>query len=359
MLIPILPLYLLQDLHADKGTTGVLLSIYVLSALAVRPWSGHLVDTYSRKTVFLVCALIYALVFWGYLWITSLLLFGFWRFIHGFVFGIANTASVTVATDMIPQDRMGAGIGFFGLTNAVPMALGPMFGVMLYEAFGATAVFCAAVALSGAGGLLSLLIPVSGKAPAKKTATKVKLWEKIYLPQGVKVGISLAGTSFTYGIVLNYIAIFAKETAITINVGLFFCLLAVGMVFSRLIAGYFIDKGRTAFVINGGTMLCFISLITLICFPGSAALLATGLIYGLGTGLLMPAYQTLFINMAGPEKRGLANSSFFVAWDGGIGIALFVGGFIAQVSSFTFLYVVGAVLLVLSVAYNGSCSKKG
>lgn len=348
MLIPVLPQYLLEDLHAGKGVTGVLLSIYVLSALAVRPWSGYIVDTYPRKKVFLLCALAYALVFWGYLWITPLLLFGLWRFVHGFVFGMANTASVTVATDMIPPERMGTGVGFFGLTNAVPMAVGPMLGTVIYNSSGAVAVFYTAVALSGASTVLSFFIPVSNKADLEKAPAHTNLFKKIYLPNAAKLGICLAGVGFAYGIVLNYITVFAKEVEITVNVGLFFLLLAIGMVFSRLIAGRFIDKGHISFVIIGGTVLCCISLTILTFFPQSATFLATALLYGLGVGLVMPAYQTVFIKMAGPEQRGLANSSFFIAWDGGIGIALFTGGFIAQLSSFTALYVVGAVLLALS-----------
>lgn len=351
MLIPVLPLYLIDDLGADEATTGVLLSAYVISALAVRPWSGHIVDSYPRKRVFLLCATGYALVFWGYLWITPFLLFGLLRVLHGFAFGMANTASTTLAVDMIPQARMGTGIGFFGLTSAVPMALGPMMGMQLYTNYGATAVFYGSVILAGTGFLLGIFIPAPGSKSVAKTAG-TNFWEKIYLPQAKKSGLSLACVGFSYGLVLNFISIFAKETGIAVNVGLFFCLLAVGMIVSRLFAGRFIDKGQHKEIIILGTLLCALTLVVMLSLHGPTVFLATALLYGMGTGLVMPAYQTLFINMAPPEQRGLANSSFFVAWDSGIGIALFTGGFIAQASSFTVLYFVGAVLLALSAAYS-------
>mgnify|MGYP002513959258 CR=1 FL=1 len=55
LLVPILPIYLDETFDASKSAIGAILSLYALTALMIRPFSGYIVDSFPRKTVLMVC----------------------------------------------------------------------------------------------------------------------------------------------------------------------------------------------------------------------------------------------------------------------------------------------------------------
>lgn len=54
LLTPLLPLYLHDTFGATKDTIGVVLSGYTITALMFRPFSGFLVDAFSRKKMLML-----------------------------------------------------------------------------------------------------------------------------------------------------------------------------------------------------------------------------------------------------------------------------------------------------------------
>ena len=55
LLTPLLPLYLSETFGATKDVIGIVLSGYTVAALIIRPFSGYVVDGFSRKKVLMVC----------------------------------------------------------------------------------------------------------------------------------------------------------------------------------------------------------------------------------------------------------------------------------------------------------------
>ena len=87
LLTPLLPLYLTETFGSTKDMIGLVLSGYTITALIVRPFSGYVVDSFSRKRVLVICLFVYFLCFGGYLAAGSLLLFAIVRTLHGAPFG--------------------------------------------------------------------------------------------------------------------------------------------------------------------------------------------------------------------------------------------------------------------------------
>ena len=80
-------------------------------------------------------------------------------------------------------------------------------------------------------------------------------------------------------------------------------------------------------------------------------LAVTFAVSGIGFGTMFPAYNTLFVNLAPNSKRGTATSTYLTSWDVGIGIGMLVGGSIAEVSSLSYGYLLGAMLTLVSLVY--------
>ena len=134
MMVPVLPIYLLDGLHASKSVVGIILSAYMIGALVMRPLSGFLADQFPRKILFLVCGILFAAQFEGYLLFNALALVGIVRALHGMSFGALSTSAATLAVDVIPIAKLGTGIGLYGMMGSLAMALGPMIGMLVLEA---------------------------------------------------------------------------------------------------------------------------------------------------------------------------------------------------------------------------------
>ena len=120
LLTPLLPLYLSETYGTTKDMIGVVLSGYTVTALLVRPFSGFVVDSFSRKRVLLISLFAYFICFGGYIVAGTLLWFAIVRTLHGAPFGASSVSNSTVAIDVLPSSRRNEGIGYYGLSNKPP-----------------------------------------------------------------------------------------------------------------------------------------------------------------------------------------------------------------------------------------------
>ena len=105
LLTPLLPLYLSETFGTTKDVIGLVLFGYTITALITRPFSGYLVDSFSRKKVLMVCFSFFLVFFLGYLAAGTLLMFAIIRTLHGAPFGAVTVANSTAAIDVLPSSR--------------------------------------------------------------------------------------------------------------------------------------------------------------------------------------------------------------------------------------------------------------
>ena len=135
MLMPTMPVYLVEVLGIDTASVGIALSSYTIGLLCVRPFSGFLVDCFSRKPLYLFAFFVFAFMFGGYLIATTMLTIMAVRFIQGGFMGLTSVAGNTIAIDVIPSSRRGEGMGFYGLTINLAMSLAPLVAVFFPRPF--------------------------------------------------------------------------------------------------------------------------------------------------------------------------------------------------------------------------------
>jgi MFS family permease len=358
LLIPVLPFYLQEVFGADKTSIGAILSCYTVAALCMRPFSGYLLDTFSRKPLYLLAYFLFTTMFGGYMLAGTLTLFILFRIIHGFSFGMVTVSGNTIVIDIMPSSRRGEGLGYYGLANNTAMSIGPMVGLFLHDAaVGYTLIFSCSLGACILGFLCAYLVKTPYKPPVKREPISL---DRFILLKGIPAGISLLLMSIPYGMTTNYVAMYAKQIGINASTGFFFTLMAVGMAVSRLFSGKLVDKGMITQVIKAGSCLvcaCFFSLsacgwIVDWSLPFTTTFfLAIALLLGVGFGTMFPAYNTLFVNLAPNSQRGTATSTYLTSWDIGIGIGMVVGGHIAEISTFKTAYLVGAILTIVSIGY--------
>jgi len=358
LLLPILPLYLIDTFHSSKSEVGLILSCYTIAALAVRPFSGFLADKFNRKPVYLLAYGLFIAVFISYPLVETVLLFTLMRVLHGLTFGMVTTAGNTLIVDIMPSSRRGEGLGYFGIANNLAMAAGPMVGLMLHEN---TASYNIIFYIALLCGTLGFFFASQIRTPKKQKFVREPLsFDRFFLVKGFKAGLCLLLLAIPYGITTSYVAIYAREIQVIGSMGLFFSLMAIGLIVSRTFSGTMVDKGKITQVISIGTIVVSLSffIFSSLGFVAdyssgmtSALFFAVALLLGIGYGMLFPAYNTLFVNLAAHNRRATASSTYLTSWDIGIGIGLVSGGNLAEYSGFPVTYFVGATLVLLSALY--------
>ena len=361
LLIPVLPFYLSEIFNAGNSTIGIIHSCYTVAALCIRPFSGYFLDSFARKPLYLLAYFIFMTMFAGYIIAGSLVLFILFRIIHGVSYGMVTVGGNTVVIDIMPSSRRGEGLGYYGLSNNIAMAVGPMSGLFLHDAgMSYTTIFCCSLGSCIAGFICASLVKTPYKPPVKREPISL---DRFILLKGIPAGISLLLLSIPYGMTTNYVAMYAKEIGINATTGFFFTFMAVGMAISRIFSGKIVDKGKITQVISAGLYIVVSSFFLLsacvyiINWNSMACgiiFFAVALLLGVGFGIMFPAYNTLFVNLAPNNQRGTATSTYLTSWDVGIGIGMLTGGYIAEVSTFDKAYLFGACLTIISMLYfNG------
>ena len=343
VLTPLLPLYLSEHFGATKDVIGLVLSGYTITALLFRPFSGYVVDSFPRKTVLMISFGAFAIFFAGYLAASTLLLFMIVRTLHGGPFGALTVANSTVAIDVLPSSRRTEGIGYYGLSNNLAMALAPTIGIFIYRySHSFELLFWLALVVACVGWLVDSTVSLSAREMARPKS-KLSL-DRFFLVRGWLLGVNMVAFGFSFGVLSNYLAIYGKEVmGITGGTGAYFMLCSIGLILSRLQGGKALRQGRVTHNAGEGMVISLIGYTLFILMPTLAkcsmvnvqwsmiiGYYGSALLIGLGNGHMWPAFQNMTINVASNSQRGTANSTILISWDIGMGLGILVGGVIAE-----------------------------
>ena len=349
LIMPLLPLYLHDTFNASEQMIGIVLAGYTVTALVIRPFGGYIVDSFPRKAVLMICYFAFFIFFAGYFLAWTVLLFAIIRTMHGFAFGSTSVAISTMAIDVLYPSRRAEGIGYYGLSNNLAMAVGPTIAIYMYDIVpDFHYMFAMSLATSGIG-----LLFLSRIKPRERQVVKEKppmSLDRFFLLKGWREGVTTACFSFSYGVLSTYLAIYGeKELGITSGTGTFFMLMAIGLIASRLLGGRSLRQGRITHNAGEGMVMSLVGYTLFALVQEPWAYYSAALIIGLGNGHLCPAYQTMFINLAPNSQRGTANSSYLTSWDVGVGLGVLVGGWAAEFLGYRGAFEIAAAVNAVGV----------
>ncbi len=351
IVMPLLPLYLSEIFMANKHVIGLVLSGYTITALLIRPLSGYLVDSFSRKKILLISYFLFFIFFAGYIVATSLLLFTIIRTIHGAPMGTVTVANSTVAIDVLPSTRRAEGIGYYGLSNNLATAIAPTVGLLMYQYFHSyDIVFIIALLTSGIGLYINSTVKLKERIiQTKKCHLSL---DRFILLKGWSIGITLACLAFSYGIISTYLAIYGKEELhMTSGTGIFFAILCFGLMTSRIIGARTLRRNMIVLNCSLGIIISLFGYFVFAAFHNYWGYYGSALIIGLGNGHMFPAMQNMCISLAASSQRGTANSTLLTSWDIGIGLGVLFGGSFVEWFGYTSAFWLAWVVNALGVSF--------
>ncbi|WP_397386491.1 MFS transporter [Paenibacillus terrigena] len=334
LLMPTLPMFI-QQLGGSESQVGFIIGVFTISAVIFRPIVGGLMDRYGRRVFIISGLLFFAITMYFYDWVTGVLFLVVLRILHGISWAVATTSTGTAVTDVIPPSRRGEGMGWYGLAMTLGMALGPILGLWVAKSFSFHYLFLLCTALA----LIAFICALGTKIPAVQNTSKQPLsfFEKTVLPAAIVTFF----LSITFGGITTFLPLFAAK--IQANAGVFFLVYAVTLTVIRPLAGRISDKHGEGSIIAPALVIMIIALFVLTMTTGPVGLVITAILYGVGFGSAQPALQIAILRLAPPEKRGVANATFFTAFDLGIGLGAIILGFVSQLMGYQMLFAVCAV----------------
>lgn len=345
LLMPTLPLYLVDHLELDTQEVGWALSSYTIGVLCVRPFSGYLVDCFSRKSLYLFAFSMFALFFVGYWFALGLVSMIMVRFLQGGFMGLTSVSGNTITIDVIPSERRGEGMGFYGLTINLAMSLAPLLAVSLYGHAGFGYLVGVAWVAALVGVLSVSLIAYPKRAKVARPAFSL---DRFILLTALPAAFSYLLVAIPYGMLLSFVVLYGQEIQVT-NPGYFFIFMAIGVGSARLVSGRLVDHGKIHKVSIISLSLLFVIFTIFSLFHDTFVYFACALGIGIGFGISVPAFQCLFVNVAPHHLRGTATSTYLTSFDLGMGIGMLSAGYIASHANLATAYLVGAFCCLASL----------
>lgn len=347
MLIPTLPPYI-KSIGASGTEIGLVTALFSIGAVLSRPFIGFMLEYKARKPLVLIGALMLLLITFLYPLSQVVVIFLVFRLIHGLAWGWSTTVNGTAAVDVIPNSRLGEGMGYYGLSITIGMIIAPSLGIFLFQITS----FTNLVYISGALGVIALVLmaSVSYRTPDAVLQTKKEDLKFSYMgslvdkagwfPSMLTLLISLG-----YGAIVTFIVIFGEERGID-QIFLFYLFNAIMASLSRPIAGKWFDQRGPIWLVILTIFITFIGMWVLSFAHSNFMIAVAGVLFGVGFGSLIPTLQSWTLSKTPANRRGVATGMFFSSIDLGIGLSGLVFGVLAQFVEIGTLFQISSVFMV-------------
>ena len=351
MINPSLPLYF-QDLGISETLTGFCISVFTIGSVCSRTFAGSVLDRYGRKSVYFVSMILLALFIFSYSLTTVLVLILAVRVLHGIDWSFASTSASTIATDIIPRQMTGTGIGMFGMSGSLALAIAPAIAMELMNSGGFTTMIHVSSAILLAALALGLFFPfektLQPETAVERASKRHSLRDTIE-KSAVLPSVIIGCVTLTMSAVTTYVPLYGTTMGLD-NTGFFFSIYAIGLLIVRAVIGGFIDRFGALMTTLPSLALMLAAMLLLAFADGLPTLLVSGFLYGAGFGGAQTTMQSLSVMNAPSDRFGAANGTFFIGFDIGIGFGALLAGTLCDYFGFSNMYLICSVFILLAGA---------
>ena len=344
VLLATLPIYIFK-IGARQSEVGLIIGMFAITALIVRPFAGIAADVWGRKLFMILGGIGMAVSPLLYIIATSTTPLLGVRILQGLTFSVIGTAATALVADISPPLRRGEAVGYFGMSNNLAMAAGPALGVLIMESVDFNGLFL----VSGGLALVSFVFALLVREPVRQSRPSI-----IHRPPLI-VRTALFPTfifySFTIGAgaVVTFLPLFATQQGIG-NPGLFFTVQALVMVVVRSWTGQLSDRYGRGAVAVPGLLFGAISIALLSQVSSLFMFLSAAVLYAFAYAFIQPALMALVIDRAKTETRGTAMGTFMLAMDAGMGSGALIWGLVSDAWGYSRMYLVASLMPLIGIA---------
>lgn len=305
---------------------GFIASSFAYTALLLKVFAAPMIDTFNKKKILGIAILVMALAYLGYSISSSIKSVLLFRLIQGAGQAFSATCCLALATDMLPRNRIGTGIGYYSVAQAVCQSIGPSVGLWLVKTVGyhMTFLFCSCI-MAAAAVMAFMLKNNYTKMKRFSISLKGIIAKEAIIPASLMFFLCMA-----YYNVTAFLVIYAEMQNIEGNTGFFFTVYALTLLVSRPLIGKMSDKYGTVKVLIPAMGFFAIAFILIGCAGSLTVLLIAAFVSAFGYGACQPAVQTLCMKSVPKEKRGAGSTTNYIGQDAGNLVGPVVAGFVVE-----------------------------
>lgn len=334
-----------KELGASSAFAGIIVGIMSLAAMFLRPVAGNLTDKFSKYRLSFIGGVLIFIGVMGYVLTPSsgwLLLF---RLINGTGYVLCTVCMTTWLAFLVPRQHVGEAMGFYGLMNALAMALAPAVSINIYQKIGyRTSLLASAVSAL----LMIVAIQFVGDhaLPKKRVRTQKKSF-KIIQFNVLPVAILTTLFAIPYFVTQADIVTYVEQKHLTVAVGSYFLIYAVVLLIIRVGLKRYFDTVRFGvwFWLSLVSTAAYIILLAIMNNDWQMALAAA--LMASGYGIIYSVLQSTALLLAPIEEQGLASATFYLGLDIAMAFGPMISGVIDSALPIEWFYPVELVLVPL------------
>jgi MFS family permease len=350
-----LPLYI-DSVGGTAALSGVMITAFGIASALGRVVSGNLSDRIGRRKIMLFGAALFILSAFFPIVIPGLKALVFFRILHGVSFAFVTTAANAAAADVLPDARMGEGIGYFGLAQSLAIAVGPTVAITLLQ-FGGKAYFGGETVLVLFGFVFAWLCRYEARVPLVQKEKKPAqadsgqqtgfIW-KVIEKTSLWPSVVFFVFSFACAVVISFAALYARDQDYRYP-SLFYTIQAASMILARLTSGRLIDRYSPRRVLTA-TLLCgVVTFLALTLVRSETVFYAMAVLYGYCVGMMFPLLISFAVRRAPSGRVGAASATLYLFSDSGFAIGSCVWGFVIDsAGGYTARFLGGAACMALA-----------
>lgn len=337
VLIPVMPRWLMEEQNFTPVEVGRSMGVFGLGLYVMGMFCSWLVQHYRRNVICMwaIVAVIVDVAVLGYIDSLRSQFVGFTiimvqRFLLGATFGLAQMVlSSTLIIDTCESYQRTEANHSASWFARFALSLGPLAAIIIYSLYGFDGVLWGAVGCAACSLLLVKIVTFPFRAPQE--GIKVVSLDRFFLSQGFLLFLNLLLVTTVIGLLLSM----SFEP-------LFYALMMVGFLLALLAQRFVFRDAELKSEIITGLFLLLAALLILLVAPASPV---SPVLVGLSAGIIGSRFLLFFIKLSRHCQRGTSQSTYFLGWETGLALGLFLG--------YTFFYQHPVQLIYTALSITG------
>lgn len=341
-----LPVFIVEA-GGNNVDVGLVMGSIGITSLGSLPLVAPLIDRYGRRVFIMGGILLIGLSNGGFLLFQSYSpLMIIVRLIQGVAFAACFNGCATAAIDIVPPDRRAQGIGLFGVSGSLAIAIGPYVGEMFILKWGFESYFFLLMGF----GLLGFILALMLKDSDRKTPHRVPHG---FFPTALQDGhlsIMIMAAIFGSGFAAmnTFFPLYAKTVGL--QAGVFFVAYGCGLITIRVFLGQLTDRANRekliiACLVGFGVMLASTAQV-----DSAVETVFLGILFGVVQGLSYPAMMARMVDRASEHNRAVVVALYTGSFGVGINVSVLAWGWIANLQGLSFMFLIGGIIMFASAA---------
>ncbi|MCT7703688.1 MAG: MFS transporter, partial [Lactobacillus iners] len=332
------------SLGADSILAGIITGSMSIVSIFLRPIAGNLVDLYSKYCLSSIGGILILIGVSGYWLVNTSGLLILFRLINGTGFVLATICMTTWLAFLVPRRFVGEAMGFYGLMNALAMAVAPLIAINSYKVIGYR--YSMMIASLAAVIMLIMIKFVKNHAiPQNKLSLKNIKHIRIIQKDTIPVALLMLFFSIPYFATQADLVEYVAMRKLSVSVGYFFLIYALSLLIIRIWLKRFFDTIAFGFWFWLSLIAMIIFLISMAFMKNNFIMLIAAVALSIGYGVIYSINQTTALLLSPLDQQGLASSTVYLGLDLGMASAPILGGIIASTIPHFYFYPIMLIMV--------------